>query len=140
MGSEEQDSPIFVDELKRAAPRLAKSGTHELGSWIVARLNYLTCGALPQEGDCFEHDTDEFGYKVRLENSQNERQASGAIVIHRTRIYFAHVDPVVENFQGLFVSLLADSPSDLEQCSIRVKHPESKKSRNYGWDGYSLLT
>ncbi|MCA9222302.1 MAG: hypothetical protein KDA71_18370, partial [Planctomycetales bacterium] len=63
----------------------------------------------------------------------------GAIVIRADRTYFASVDVRVESFQDLVVKLLTDSPDDLSECEIRVREPETKRYRNYGWDGYALL-
>lgn len=144
VGSTEQQSPLFIDQLRQAVPWIRKQSVHEIGSWVVARLNYLTCGGLPLLGDSFGHDTNEFGYKVRCMNKDKVRQASGAVVIHAKRVYFEHVDPRIEDFQSLFVQLLADNPQDLEPIRIRVRIPSEDvgrtRDRTYGWDGLSLLS
>lgn len=143
MGSDEQQHPRFIDQLRQSAPWIHKLSVHEIGSWIVARLNYLTCGSLNMLGASFGHDTNEFGYKVRCTNQQEIRQASGAVIIHADRVYFKHVDPVLHDFQSLFVQVLADNPHDLEKIKIRVRIPSEDsiqtRYRAYGWDGFSLL-
>jgi hypothetical protein len=45
----------------------------------------------------------------------------------------------IDDFQGLFVELLAEFPDALAKIKIRVQYPDSKRYRYYGWDGYSLL-
>lgn len=82
MGSHERSSPLFVDALKTAHRPLSKLTDHELASWVVARLSYLTSGALPLEGDEFSHDTNEFGYKLKITDQKKVSVAHGAIVIH----------------------------------------------------------
>lgn len=138
-GSRERTAPTFVEALKAAYPPLAKMKSHEIASWIVARLNYITASALEVEGDLFAHDTNEFGYKLRLSDGADTTLAHGAVVIHADRVYFASVDVKISDFQSIFVSLLADSPNDLAKCEIVVQLPESKKKRRYGWDGHYLL-
>lgn len=144
MGSEEQQSPLFLDQLRQTVHWLRKKPVHEIGSWVVARLNYLTCGSLHLLGDSFGHDTNEFGYKVRCMNQEEIRQASGAVIIHADRVYFKHADPAMDDFQSLFVQVLADNPRDLEKIKIRVRIPSENsvrpRYRMYGWDGFSLLT
>jgi hypothetical protein len=144
MGSEEQQSPLFIDQLKQTVPWLRNMSVHEIGSWIVARLNYLTFGSLPLLGDSFGHDTNEFGYRVRCMNQQGIRQASGAAVIHAERIYFKYAEPVIADFQSLFAQVLADSPRDLAEIKIRIRIPSEDSVRTlyrtYGWDGFSLLS
>ena len=139
MGCVEKTDPIFVDELRLACPQLNKLSDHELASWIVSRLNYVVSGSLELEGNDFAHDTNEFGYKIRINNDGRSMLANGAIVIHQNRIYFAAIDRNDSNFQSLFVHLLADSPGDLAEIEIRVLVPETKQHRTYGWDGNFLL-
>lgn len=138
-GSRERSDQPFFDALKAAHPLLSKLTQHEIASWIVARLNFITSGSLEVEGKSFGHDTNEFGYKIRLSDAEDTTLAHGAVVIHANRIYFASLDIKIDNFQSVFISLLADSPSDLAKCEIIVRVPESKRKRTYGWDGYSLL-
>jgi hypothetical protein len=139
MGSHERNEPTFVQALQVAHPPLARMTLHEIASWIVARLNYITARSLEVEGNVFAHDTNEFGYKIKLSDEADTTLAHGAVVIHADRVYFAGLDIKVPDFQSVFVSLLADSPNDLAKCEIVVRVPESKKKRRYGWDGYSLL-
>ncbi|WP_145431680.1 hypothetical protein [Lacipirellula limnantheis] len=144
MGSGEQQSPLFIDQLRQSVPWLRKASVHEMGSWIVARLNYLTCGNLKMLGDSFGHDTNEFGYKVRCMNEQSIRQASGAVVIHADQVHFKYADSIIDDYQSLFARILADNPRDLDKISIRVRIPSEDniqpRYRAYGWDGFSLLS
>jgi len=138
-GSMEVVEPSFVNALRAACPKLTRHSDRELASWIVSRLNYLAAGALDVVGTEFGHDTNEFGYKIKLTDAHDKSVAHGAVVIHEKRIYFASVNVAIENFQQLFVELLTDSPDDLAKIKVRVRYPESKRYRMYGWDGYSLL-
>jgi hypothetical protein len=137
IGSREQN-PTVVEALKTAHRPLAKLTLHEIASWIVARLNYLTAGALELEGNSFQNDTNEFGYFISLSDNAGATLANGAIMIHADRVYFAANDIEVPDFQSIFVGLLAEDPRDLAKCEIVVRLPESKKKRTYGWDGYAL--
>jgi len=139
MGSHERTDPTFIDALKIAHAPLAKLTLHEVASWIVARLNYITAGSLEVEGNDFAHDTNEFGYKIKLSDNTDTTLAHGAVVFHAKRVYFAALDIKIPDFQSAFVSLLADFPNDLAKIEIVVYFPESKKKRRYGWDGYSLI-
>lgn len=139
MGSVERTDPLFVDALKTAHPPLTKMTVHEIGSWIVGRLSYLTAGSLAVEGDVFAHDTNDFGYKIKITDNSKASVAHGAIVIHADGIRFASVDVKINDFQTLLVELLTESADDLAACEIRVQEPETRKYRTYGWDGYSLL-
>ena len=76
MGSRERNDPMFVDALKSAHPPLARLTLHEVTSWIVARLNYLVGGSIELIGNEFAHDTNEFGYKIRLADNANATLAS----------------------------------------------------------------
>ena len=140
MGSTEVAEPSFVDALRAACPKVKRYTNRELASWIVARLNYLTAGALHVEGTEFAHDTNEFGYKIRITDSDDKSIAHGAIVMHESRTYFASVNVAIADFQAVFVELLTQYPDDLARIKIRVQYPESERYRLYGWDGYSLLT
>jgi hypothetical protein len=139
IASHERTDPTFLESLKVAHPPLAKLPVHEIASWIIARLNYLTAGALEVEGNDFGHDTNEFGYIIKLSDDADTTLVHGAVMIHADRVYFAANDIKIPDFQSIFVSLLAESPRDLAKCEIVVRVPESKKKRRYGWDGYSLL-
>jgi len=138
MGSHERTDPKFVDALKLAHPPLGKLTLHEIASWIVARLNYITSGSLEVEDNFFANDTNEFGYKIKISDNADTTLAHGAVVIHADRVYFAALDIKIPDFQLAFVSLLVDSPNDLAKGEIVVCLPELKKKRRYGWDGYSL--
>lgn len=138
MGSTERTALRFEDAIRSAVASLANAQTHEIASWIVARLAYLTAGALEIEGSEFSYDTNEIGYKLRATNPQTKNSAHGAIVIADDRIYFSYVDVGIGDFQSVVVEMLSRYPDDLTECSIRVCVPESKRSRLYGWDGYSL--
>ncbi len=139
MGSRKRSNPPFVDALQLAHPPLSRLNGHELASWIVARLNYITSGSLELEGNGFSHDTNEFGYKLKLTDASCETQAHGAVVFQVDRIYFAALDLKIDDFQSLFIRLLVDCPYDLAKCEIVVYLPESNKKRIYGWNGYSLI-
>jgi hypothetical protein len=91
------------------------------------------------EGEEFAHDTNEFGYWIRLSDDSNKPLAHGAVMFRADRTYFASVDVRITDFQSLFVRLLTDSPDDLAKCEIVVREPESKRKRTYGWNGYSLF-
>ena len=138
MGSVEVDSPRFVDAIRTTVPSLATASTQELTSWIIARLSFLTAGALELEGKEFSHDTNEIGYKLKATHSVPRASAHGAIVLNPERVYFAFVDGGIGDYQSLVVDLFCRYPEDLAECAIRVFEPESKRSRVYGWDGYSL--
>jgi hypothetical protein len=140
MGSQERTDPVFVDALKAAHPPLGELTDHELASWIVARLCYLTSGALTVEGDSFAHDTDEFGYKMKITDEAKVSVAHGAVIFHAARTSFASVDMEIDDFQSVVVDLLTDSPGDLAACEIRVREPETRNDRTYGWNGYALLS
>ena len=140
MGSTEVAKPLFVEALRAASPVVHRYTDREIASWIVARLNYLTAGGLTVEGDEFAHDTNEFGYKIKITDSNKKNIAHGAVVIHENRTYFASVNVEIDDFQSLFIELLTEYPDDLAKIEIRVQYPETKRYRLYGWDGYSLLT
>ena len=139
MGSTEASDPDFVTALRESHPKVARLTDHELASWIVARLNYLTSGALCVEEETCSHDTNEFGYKLKISDHSKKSMAHGAVVIHADRTYFASVNVAVDNFQAVVVELLSESPDDLTACSVRVQEPETRTFRRYGWDGYSLF-
>jgi hypothetical protein len=69
MGSRERTVPLLLDALKAAHPPLGRMTEHEIASWVVARLNYLTGTALQAEGTTFAHDTNELGYKIKLSDT-----------------------------------------------------------------------
>ncbi len=138
MGSTESASKPFEQAVRDAVPFLAKAPTCEISSWVIARLSYLTCGALELEGNDFSHDTNEIGYKLKATRAIDGASAYGAIVITSDRTYFAFVDNGLGDYQVVLVEMLAQSPRDYAKCVIRVREPESKRSRLYGWDGYSL--
>ncbi|MEZ5941976.1 MAG: hypothetical protein R3C18_11330 [Planctomycetaceae bacterium] len=138
MGSVKADSPNFVDAIRSTVPSLERASLHELSSWLLSRLSFLTAGSLELEGNDFSHDTNEIGYKLKATHSTSNASAHGAIVLNPQRVYFAYVDAGIGDYQSLVVELLCRYPDDLEQCAIRVFEPESKRLRVYGWDGYSL--
>jgi len=138
MGSTEASDPDFVSAIRGSHPRLARLTDHELASWIVARLNYLTSGALCVSEETYSHDTNEFGYKLKITDHNKKSLAHGAVVIHAERTYFASVNVAVDDFLAIVVELLTEYPDDLNACSVRVQEPETRKYRQYGWDGYSL--
>lgn len=138
MGSVESKAVTFEQAIRDSVPFLAKSSSHEIASWVIARLAYFTSGALELEGIDFAHDTNEIGYKVKATRTTDGALAHGAIVITQDRTYFAYVDAGLGDLQSLLVELLSLSPRDYAKCVIRVREPESKRSRRYGWDGYSL--
>jgi hypothetical protein len=140
MGSRERTDSPFLDALKAAHPPLSKMTRHEITSWIVARLNFITSGSLELEGRTFAHDTNEFGYKIKLSDQSDNTLAHGAVVFRADRTYFASLDIKIDDFRSVFVGLLTDSPLDLAKCEITVREPESKKKRTYGWNGYSLAS
>jgi hypothetical protein len=140
MGSTEVQEPTFTEALRTGVPSLQRSSGHELASWVVARLNYITAGALPIEGEVFAHDTNEFGYKIKLVDAQKSTVAHGAVVFHADMTYFASVKLGIGDFQAVFIDLLTESPDAMEACEIRVQVPETRTYRIYGWDGYSLLS
>ena len=139
MGSSERTDQAFLDALKAAYAPLSKMNQHEIASWIVTRLNFITSGSLELEGNLFSGDTNDFGYKIKLSDEGDITLAHGAVVVKADRILFASLDIKIADFQSLFITLLADSPNDLAKCEIIVREPEKKKKRAYGWDGYSLL-
>ncbi len=138
MGCSEHPTLPFEDAIRHAVPFLATSPPHEIASWVVARLAYLTSGALDLEGNDFSHDTNEFGYKLKAQRVADGASAHGAIVMTSSRTYFAFRQDGLADFQAIVVEMLAQWPREYAKCVIRVQEPESKRSRLYGWDGYSL--
>ncbi len=139
MGSRERTEPSFVEALQVAHPPLSSLTEHEIASWIVARLDFITDGSLVSGRSEFRDDTDEFGYQIRLSDASKTTLAHGAVVFQAKRIYFASVNLKIDDFQSIVVGMLADSPRDLSVCEVAVFIPESKRKRLYGWNGYSLL-
>lgn len=137
-GSSESPIASFEQAIRDTVPFLAKSPSHEIASWVVARLAYLTSGAIELEGNDFSHDTNEIGYQLKATRITDGASAIGAIVIASSRTYFAFVDAGVGDFQAILVDMLAQSPREYAKCAIRVREPESRRSRRYGWDGCSL--
>jgi hypothetical protein len=137
--SQERTNPTFVEALKAAHRPLSKMSLHEIASWIVARLDYLTAGSLALEGNEFQHDTNEFGYMLKLSDEAATALAHGAVMIHAERVYFQANDVKVPDFQTILVNLLTETPRDLSKCEIIVYLPESKRKRRYGWDGYAFF-
>ena len=138
MGSIEDSAPKFANALRAADKKISKFTEHELASWVVSRLNYFVGGSIEVEGNEFAHDTNEFGYKIKIADTNNRMCAHGAVVIHENGITFAAVNTHISNIQDLFVQLLVDSPADLAKIEIRVQTPETDRYRVYGWDGYNL--
>ncbi|WP_413432572.1 hypothetical protein [Crateriforma spongiae] len=138
MGSVEGSNPDFAEALRSADRAIEKFTEHELASWVVSRLNYFVGGSLEVEGDEFAHDTNEFGYKIKVVDTNRRMIAHGGVVVYENRIAFAAVNTHNANLQDLFVQLLVESPSDLAKIEIRVRTPETKRYRVYGWDGYHL--
>lgn len=131
--------PSLVEALRAASSLVDQYTDREIASWIVARLNYLTGTNLANEGTEFAHDTNEFGYKIKITDDNKNSLAHGAVVIQENHTYFAAVNITIDDPQSLFVELLTEDPSDLGKIEIRVQHPETQRYRHYGWDGYALL-
>lgn len=138
-GGIENENTSLVVALRAKCPELETRTEHEIASWIVARLSYITAGALEIEGDTFENDSNDFGYMISVTDSSGKNVALGGVMMHEKRTYFASVKIEIDDFQRLFVELLAENPNDLDKCDIRVRYPETKRFRHYGWDGYSLI-
>ncbi|WP_146118827.1 hypothetical protein [Blastopirellula marina] len=138
MGSVESQ-PTLLERLHDSSSRLKRFSDHQLASWIIARLCYITADKLLALGEVFSHDTDEFGYKVKISDSQQRTLAHGAIVFHRQRISCAAVEADGVNFQALLAELLVEWPDDLGKCEITFEDPDSREKRKYGWDGDRLL-
>jgi hypothetical protein len=139
MGCREHGELPFEAALRSAHPSLSRMSVRELASWIVARLNAITGGALESEGKVFADDTDEFGYKLKALSPSRVALAYGGIVFESGRTYLAWNGDGLGDFQVAVVALLAESPSDLARCEIKVRVPESNQSRTYGWDGQLLI-
>lgn len=139
MGSTEQSAPDFVTELRKSHQRIAKLTEHQLASWIVARFNYLTSGDLCTGEVTYSHDTNEFGYKIKVSDQSNQTLAHGAIVIHADRTYLSAVNSADIDYQAIVVELLVGGIDDLANSSVRVQSPETRQFRLYGWDGYSFF-
>ena len=137
MGSTE--APDFVTALRASHPRLARYTDHELASWIVARLNYLTSGTLCDSEQTYAHDTNEFGYKLKMSDQNKKTVAHGAVVMHANRIYLAATKMSDVDFQAIVIELLSEYVDDLMACSVRVQEPETRRYRRYGWDGHALF-
>ncbi len=135
MGSRERKDPKFVEALKVAHPALTKLTLHEIASWIVARLNYITAGALESEGNFFAHDTNEFGYKIKLSDNADTTLAHGAVVIHADRVYFAALDIKIQDFQSVFVSLLAEFPTIWPNARLLCAGQKRRKSEGMAGTG-----
>lgn len=129
----------FPDQLRARIPALSKCNTHGLGSWIIGRLNYLSFGNLPLEGTGFSHDTDEFGYKLKMSDLGGRTAGHGAIVISRTEISFSYSRDSQPDFQDIVVKLFTSNEIGLESCTITMTINEPFQTFRYGWDGHSLL-
>lgn len=129
----------FENVIRAAVPFLAKAAIREICSWVVARFAFLTSDALQLEGTEFAHDTNNFGYKLTATRKDDAASTHGAISFASDHIDFAFVDSRIGDLQVILISMLAQSPRDYAKCVIRVREPESKRTRTYGWDGYSLL-
>ena len=140
MGCRERGERTFEDALKAAHEPLTRMSPRQLASWVVARLNAIVDGLLELEGGMFSHDTNEFGYKLKVSDEKGITLAYGAVVFQPDRMSFAWRDNGLSDFQAAFVALLTESPSELRRCEIVVRVPETKQTRSYGWDGYSLIT
>ncbi|WP_037229825.1 hypothetical protein, partial [Rhodopirellula baltica] len=113
---------------------------HQLASWIVARLSFLTASSLLLEGDTFAHDTNEFGYKIKILTADGSIASMGTLMIHQDRTYYKANNVAIGDSQSLLVDLLTEFPDDLDRCEIRVRFPETRRFRSYGWDGMTLLS
>ena len=140
MGCRERDDPPFEVALKSAHGDLAEMTRRQLASWIVARLSAITSGTLELEGNSFSHDTNDFGYKIKLSDPSKTTLAYGAVVFLVDRTYFAWASDREVDLQALFVALLVESPNELGRCEIVVRASETKRKRSYGWDGENLIT
>ena len=134
-----QSSVGFEDQLRLSAPELANYSTRSLGSWIVGRLNYIVNGNLPLEGEEFSHDTDEFGYKLKMSNSAGDTCGHGAITIGRDRIFFAYLPLKEVDLQDIVIALLTDQTESLKSCTITMTVNEPFQQYHYGWDGYRVI-
>ena len=140
MGSTEVETPLFIDVIRGSVNSLSTRTLHEVSSWIVARLSYLTSGSLELEGNEFAHDTNEIGYKLKAVQPETRASAHGAIVLHPDKVSFASVSSGIDDFQTIVVDLLCGRANDLLECDIRVIEPESREARSYGWDGRNLFS
>ena len=85
-GSVENTEPLFVDELA-AAPRYPRNlSRKDRVSWILARLTEITYGGLPLEGKTFESDGGEFGYRLKIADSQGNLLGYWGIIFWPDRI------------------------------------------------------
>ena len=139
MGSIEALDPRFVDALRISVPQLSDVSEHRLASWIVARIDFITAGALGINGCVFANDSQDFGFKVKVSDQSKVMLAHGSVVVDPERIFFAFVSSKSFDLQGAFVELLAESPDELSKVEMFVRHPVTRKRRAFGWDGYSLL-
>ena len=122
MGSVEARSLTLVEALRAADSQLKGLNLHELSSWLIARLSYLTCGMIDQK--TFSHDTNEFGYAVRITDSSGERVAHGAVAIGENRLAYFASDFRTSDSQALFVQMLASAPAILRSARSRSENPK----------------
>jgi len=80
-GAREKTDPSLLEQLKRVHTPLSRLTTHEIASWIIARLNAITGSMLEAEGNDFRHDTNEIGYKLHLRNEAGDALAHGTVMI-----------------------------------------------------------
>ncbi|EGF24579.1 hypothetical protein RBWH47_01638 [Rhodopirellula baltica WH47] len=64
----------------------------------------------------------------------------GTLMIHQDRTYYKANNVAIGDSQSLLVDLLTEFPDDLDRCEIRVRFPETRRFRSYGWDGMTLLS
>lgn len=136
----EQDKPSFLEELTATGKLPHGLSAKDLRSWILARLTELTYGGLPFEGDLFESDAGEFGYRIKVKDSRGKRLGSWGILFWPDRIQLSGSSETdTFNGQTLIVEMLTQAPRELGKCDVTICNPEARTKMTFGWNGYQFL-
>jgi hypothetical protein len=139
VGSVEQQTPLFVDQLAAAPGFPRRLSRKDLVSWILARLTELTYGGLPLEGNSFSSDGGEFGYRIKIVDSAGILAGYWGIIFWPERIQLCGHSPSNLDGQTLLVEMLTDSPNSLDKCEITVRNPDARTKKTFGWNGHQFV-
>jgi hypothetical protein len=113
----------------------------ELKSWILARLAFLTCGAISFEDDGrFANDGGEFAYRFRIVTRSGQLVGKCGIIFFADRLEFAGFSKTNDDIEKLFIEMLVAEPDRLEKCEIETYDPETHQRNRLGWDGSMYLS
>jgi hypothetical protein len=117
-------------------------GSAPLASWFIARLAALTGGKLGLF-DCEEQHVDGGSCCLEFLVFTSDQKFTGAMQIQAGEelVLFGWCataeDP--ESIVGAFVGAFLALPTDVREISVRVRNPENKSRRVYGYDGSKYL-